>query len=141
MSTKELMLLNCSAEEDSWKSLGLHKEIKPINPKGNQTRIIHWKDWCWSWSSNTFDYLMGRVDSLEKILMLRNWKQKEKGWQGKRCLDSTTNSMNLNVSKFQEIVVGRGGPFEFQRVRHDLATEQVSIRSDLSVFKYKYENV
>ena len=50
--------------------------------------------------------------------------------------------MNLNVSKFQEIMVGRGGPFEFQRVRHDLATEQqVSIRSDLSVFKYKYENV
>ena len=59
-----------------------------------------------------------------------------------RWLDSTTNSMNLNVSKFQEIMVGRGGPFEFQRVRHDLATEQqVSIRSDLSVFKYKYENV
>ena len=29
------------------------KEIKPVNPKGNQPRI-HWKDWCWSWSSNTW---------------------------------------------------------------------------------------
>ena len=29
------------------------KEIKPVNPKGNPTLIIHWKDWCWKWSSNT----------------------------------------------------------------------------------------
>ena len=28
------------------------KEIKPVHPKGNQSWIIHWKDWCWSWSSN-----------------------------------------------------------------------------------------
>ena len=27
------------------------KEIKPISHKGNL--YIHWKDWCWSWSSNT----------------------------------------------------------------------------------------
>ena len=25
------------------------KEIQPVHPKGNQS----WKDWCWSWSSNT----------------------------------------------------------------------------------------
>ena len=30
------------------------REIKPVNPKGNQSWIfIYWKDWCWSWSSNT----------------------------------------------------------------------------------------
>ena len=29
------------------------KEIKPVNPKGNQTLNIHWKDWCWSWISIT----------------------------------------------------------------------------------------
>ena len=28
------------------------KEIKPVNAKGNQL-TIHWKDRCWSWSSNT----------------------------------------------------------------------------------------
>ena len=32
------MLLNCGAGEDSWEFLG-HKEIKPINPKGNQPKI------------------------------------------------------------------------------------------------------
>ena len=25
------------------------KEIQPVHPKG-----VHWKDWCWSWNSNTF---------------------------------------------------------------------------------------
>ena len=29
------------------------KEIKPVNPKGNQPWIAIGKDWCWSWSSNT----------------------------------------------------------------------------------------
>ena len=33
------------------------KEIKAVNPKGNHSYslegLIHWKDWCWSWNSNT----------------------------------------------------------------------------------------
>ena len=28
------------------------KDIQPVYPKGNQSNI-HWKDWCWSWNSNT----------------------------------------------------------------------------------------
>ena len=28
------------------------KEIKPVNPKGNQPWMFTRKDWCWSWSSN-----------------------------------------------------------------------------------------
>ena len=37
-------------------------KIKPVNPKGNQPVSIHWKEWCWRWSSNTlatcFEVLM-----------------------------------------------------------------------------------
>ena len=29
------------------------KDIKPVNPKGNKSWILIWRDWCWSWSSNT----------------------------------------------------------------------------------------
>ena len=36
---EELMLLNCGVGEDSWESLG-HNEIKPVHPKGNQSRIF-----------------------------------------------------------------------------------------------------
>ena len=43
-----MMLSNCNVGKDSWESLGL---------EGNQTSQsnlnIDWKDWCWSWSSNT----------------------------------------------------------------------------------------
>ena len=28
------------------------KEIQPVHPKGDQSDV-HWKDWCWSWNSNT----------------------------------------------------------------------------------------
>ena len=31
------------------------KEIQPVHPKGNWLLNIHWKDWCWSWSSNPLD--------------------------------------------------------------------------------------
>ena len=30
------------------------KEIQPVSPKGDLSVLsIHWKDWCWSWNSNT----------------------------------------------------------------------------------------
>ena len=29
------------------------KEVQPVHPKGNQS-WGHWKDWCWSWNSNTW---------------------------------------------------------------------------------------
>ena len=29
------------------------KEIWPVHPKGDQFLGAHWKDWCWSWNSNT----------------------------------------------------------------------------------------
>jgi len=29
------------------------KEIQPVNPKGNQSWMIHWKDWGWSWNWNS----------------------------------------------------------------------------------------
>ena len=51
-STKELMLLNCDVGEDSWESLGLQGD--PTSPSERRSVLgVHWKDWCWSWNSNT----------------------------------------------------------------------------------------
>ena len=46
------MLLNCGVGEDSWESLGLQGD--PTSPSSRKSVLnIHWKDWCWSWNSNT----------------------------------------------------------------------------------------
>ena len=55
-----------------------------------------------------FDYLMRRADSLEKTLMLRKTESRRSGKQRMRWLDSITDSIDMNLSKFQEIVEGRG---------------------------------
>ena len=46
------MLLNCGVGEDSWESLGLLGD-QTNQFKRKSVLNIHWKDWCWSWSSNT----------------------------------------------------------------------------------------
>ena len=56
-----------------------------------------------------FGHLMQRANSLEKTLMLEKIKGKRRnGQQRKRWLDSVTNSMDMNPSKFWEIVKDRG---------------------------------
>ena len=55
-----------------------------------------------------FGHLMLRADSLEKTLMLGKIEGKRrKGWQMK-WLDSITDSMEMNLSKLQQIVENRG---------------------------------
>ena len=47
-----------------------------------------------------FGHLIQRADSLEKILMLGKTEGKRRRWQQKiRWLDSTTDSMDMNLSK------------------------------------------
>ena len=53
-------------------------------------------------------YLMQRDNSLEKTLMLGKIEGKRRrGWQRMRWLEGITNTMEINLSKFQEIVKDR----------------------------------
>ena len=52
LSIEELMLLNCGAGEYFGESLGLQGD-QTSQPYRKSTLSIHWKDWCWSWSSST----------------------------------------------------------------------------------------
>ena len=97
------MLLNCGVGEDSWESLGVRsnqsilKEIKPeYSLEGLMLKLQY------------FGHLMERTDSLEETLMLGKIEGgRRRGQQRMRGLNGITDSVDMSLSKFWELVKNR----------------------------------
>ena len=95
LSTKELLLLNCGAGEDSWESLGLQGDLnqsilKEINPEYSLEGPMLKLKLQYS------GHLMQRANSLEKTLILgKIVGKRRRGQQRIRWLNGIINSMDM----------------------------------------------
>ena len=103
------------------------KEIKPVNPKGNQS-WIKWKDWCWSWNSNTLATWCKELTHWKRPWcwerLTAGRERDDRGWDG--WMASPTQRTWVWVDSGSWWWTGRPGMLQSmgsQRVRHDWATE------------------
>ena len=83
------------------------KEIQPVNPKGDQPWMFIERTDVEAEAPILWP-LMWRAYSLEKTLMLGKIEgRKRRGWQRMKWLDGIKDSMDMNLSKLQEIVMNR----------------------------------
>ena len=84
------------------------KEIKPVNPKGNQPMNTHWKNWCWSWSSNTLATWCEEPTHWRRPWCWERLKAggegNDRGWDGWMGI---TDSTDMSLSKLPDLVMDR----------------------------------
>ena len=122
----KLDALNCGVGEDFWESLGLQGDTTSPSQRISVLGVC-WKNWCWSWNSNTLGTSCKVLTHWKRHWCWEGWGQEEKGTKRTRWLDGITTWCTWAwVNSRSWWWTGRPGMQRFmrsQRVGHDWATE------------------
>ena len=122
------MLLNCGVVEDSWESLG--QQGGQISQSWRKSTLyIHWKDWCWSWSSNTLVTWCEEPTHWRRLWCWETFKAGGEGddreWYGQMASSiQWTWVWAYSGRQWRTGTPGMLQSIGSQRVAHDLANEQ-----------------
>ena len=61
-----------------------------------EIRSVHWKDWCWSWNSNTLATWWEELTHWKDPDAGKDWRRKEKGMTEDEMVGGVTNSIGMS---------------------------------------------
>ena len=123
----------------NWRPFLDCKEIQPVHPQRKSVLNIHWKDWCWSWNSNTLATLCKELTHFKRPWCWERLGAEEerdnRGWDGWMASPTRWTWVWTNTGSWWW--TGRPGMLRSmgsQRVGHDWATELSSWKMSMISF-------